>query len=208
MARATRTYGGVSAEDRLADRRERLINAGLDVLGSEGLANMTMTGVCASSGLTERYFYESFRNLEELQLAMFTELATEGEQAIVTAFDAAPPDLFERCRAAAIALLDLLLEDPRKARMFAESISSGVLRERRHDAFQGFAAMLSEQMRELVGLTADHQQPHLEFVTTMLIGGLAEVVAVWISRGMLVSRDQLIDDAARLAVAAAGTIPR
>src|SRR5687767_9668516 len=50
-----RPYKGVSADERRALRREQLMEAGLDVLGSEGIAGLTMTEVCARAGLTERY---------------------------------------------------------------------------------------------------------------------------------------------------------
>jgi hypothetical protein len=40
----------------------------------------------------------------------------------------------------------------------------------------------------------------------MLVGGLAEAVASWLNGAIDISRDQLVEDAARVAVAAAGTI--
>jgi AcrR family transcriptional regulator len=206
MANLVRAYRGVSADDRRADRRARLIEAGLDVIGSEGLANMTMTAVCARAGLTERYFYESFRNLDELLVALFDKFAGEAADAILHALDGAPPDLFERCRAAAGALIAVLTEDPRKARTFAEAIGSEALRARRDRTVRGYAAVLAGQIRELAPVPDSHPQPRLELVTTMLVGGLAEAVASWLNGAIDISRDQLVEDAARVAVAAAGTI--
>jgi AcrR family transcriptional regulator len=183
-----------------------LIDAGLDVLGAQGLANMTMTAVCVRAGLTERYFYESFKNLDELLVALFDELSTELADAIFDALETAPADLLERCRAATGALIAVLVEDPRKARIFSESIGSGALRERRDGSVRAYAALLADQMRQLSGITAERQQPHLELVTTMLVGGLAEAVAGWLNGTLPVSRDDLIEDAARVAVAAAATL--
>jgi AcrR family transcriptional regulator len=53
MAQLVRPFRGVSASDRIADRRARLIAAGLDVLGTDGFQNFTMTAVCRTAGLNE-----------------------------------------------------------------------------------------------------------------------------------------------------------
>jgi AcrR family transcriptional regulator len=208
VAEATRRYTGVTAEDRRAERRERMIEAGLDVLGEHGIAGMTMTAVCARAGLTERYFYESFGNLDELLVALFDQLSTELAETILDALEGAPPDLLARCRAATAALMAVLVEDPRKARIFSESIGSPALRERRRGSVRAYAGLLADQMRSLYGITEANDQPHLELVTTMLVGGLAEAVAGWASGALQVTREDLIEDAARVAVAAAGTLTR
>ena len=67
----TRSFQGASAEERAADRRGRLLEAALDVVGERGVADFTMTAVCRTAGLTERYFYESFARREDLLAALF-----------------------------------------------------------------------------------------------------------------------------------------
>jgi AcrR family transcriptional regulator len=208
MGQSERTYRGVSAENRRADRRMRLVEAGLDILGEGGLANMTMTAVCARAGLTERYFYESFRNLDDLLVGVFDTFSAKAATKILDALDAAPPDLLARCRAAAGALIEVFIEDPRQARTFAEAIGSEALRDRRDASVRAYAELLADQMRELSGITAASQQPHLQLVTTMLVGGMAEAVTGWLDGTIAVTRDELVDDAARVAVAAAETLVR
>jgi AcrR family transcriptional regulator len=208
VAQAPRTYGGHSASERQSSRRARLIEAGLDVLGSRGLSNMTMTEVCARAGLTERYFYESFRNLDELLVAMFDAFSVPTHEAIASALQLAPPDLFERCRAAAGALIDSLTADPRKARAYVEAIGSVPLRERREATMRAYAEVLAGQMRSLSGLQADRHQARLRLVTTMLVGGLAEAVSEWLNGAVTLSKEELADEASRLCVAAADGLSR
>ena len=69
--RASRTYGGQSHEARVAERRQRLMEAAARLYGREGAAGASVTAICAESGLTPRYFYESFANREALLLAVF-----------------------------------------------------------------------------------------------------------------------------------------
>src|ERR1700738_4694254 len=74
--RSHRPYGGVSADDRLAERRRRLLDAGLELFGTRGIAATTIADVCAQAGLTKRYFYESFATIDELAGAVFGEVTT------------------------------------------------------------------------------------------------------------------------------------
>ena len=95
-----RPYRGISAAERRADRRRRLLDGGLDVLAEVGVAGLTMTAVCARAGLTERYFYESFRDRDGLLRALSDQLADEVTEAIRRAIATAPRDLFAVSRAA------------------------------------------------------------------------------------------------------------
>ena len=206
MTEVVRPYRGVSAEERRSKRRARLIEAGLDVLGSEGLANTTMTAVCARAGLTERYFYESFRNRDELLVAIFDAFASAANEAALAALDAAPPDLHARCRAAAGAIITLLTDDARLARAYVEAIGSETLKRQRGETVRAYAAMLAAQMRELHELDGEATEPSLRFATTIIVGGVAEAVTEWLDGRIELSREELIDECARLCVAAADAI--
>ncbi|MGV9666099.1 hypothetical protein ACWDUL_29870 [Nocardia niigatensis] len=51
---AQRTYGGVKAEERRAQRRVALVAALFEILGAQGLDKLTVAGLCAQAGLNER----------------------------------------------------------------------------------------------------------------------------------------------------------
>lgn len=61
----SRIYGGVEANLREEDRRKKLIEAGLEAFGTKGYAKTNIKTICKLAGLTERYFYESFRHKED-----------------------------------------------------------------------------------------------------------------------------------------------
>src|ERR1700758_2951732 len=64
---STRPYRGIKPDDRRAERRARLLDAGLSILGSEaGPEAATVRGVCRRSGVSARYFYESFSDRDNL----------------------------------------------------------------------------------------------------------------------------------------------
>ena len=54
MSQPARQYRGRSSEERAAERRARLLEAGLQVFGTVGGDKATMTAICAEAKLTER----------------------------------------------------------------------------------------------------------------------------------------------------------
>ncbi|MGZ6827110.1 MAG: TetR/AcrR family transcriptional regulator, partial [Mycobacteriales bacterium] len=71
MADAGRVYGGRSEEERRADRRARLVAAGLELFGTEGWAGATIERLCAGAGVATRSFYEEFSSREALLRAVY-----------------------------------------------------------------------------------------------------------------------------------------
>src|SRR3712207_2398209 len=89
---SVRRYRGMTAEERTADRRRRLIDSGTTLIGENGYAAVTISDLCASAGVTARNFYDHFEAKEDLLLAVYE--ATVAEHAAVTleALAAAPGD--------------------------------------------------------------------------------------------------------------------
>jgi AcrR family transcriptional regulator len=201
-----RPYKGVSAEDRRADRRARLLEAALDIAGEDGLSGVTMKAVCARAGLTERYYYESFRSRDELLVGVTAPFLAEIGAEVARALAETPPDLYTRSRAAAAAVVRGLTEDRRKARIFVESVADEALRAQRSEVIRAYAALVADQMRELRGLTAKRYRGRIDAAALVLVGGTTQAVASWLDGTLELDRDDLIDEVARLCVAAAGTV--
>ncbi|WP_320669157.1 TetR/AcrR family transcriptional regulator [Patulibacter defluvii] len=200
-----RPYRGISAEQRRADRRRRLLDGGLDVLAEVGVAGLTMTAVCARAGLTERYFYESFRDRDGLLRALSDQLADEVTDAIRGAIARAPRDLFAVSRAAILAAVQLLADDPRKARAMRETLGTELVRERQEQLIALTVDLLSEQIRAL-GDPAAIDPTRLRLATTVIVAGTLHAVGDWIQADDPAPLDELADEVARLCVAAAGTV--
>src|SRR5271167_4695382 len=138
-----RPYGGVDAADRLATRRARLLEAGLDLLGGDDAAELTVRGICRRAGVAARYFYESFADKDEFVAAVFdwviAELATTTQAAVA----AAPPE--EQTRAGMANIVRAIGGDPRAGRLlFRAQLANAVLIRKRLESSALFA-MLSGQ---------------------------------------------------------------
>lgn len=194
-------YGGVGAAERQHARRERLLAAGLDLLGTDGRQATTVRAVCARAKLTPRYFYESFEDLDALLLAVFDEIGAELAQVVLEAVTPPPGDARRTARAAIGAAVDLVTGDPRKGRvLFAEGIGSEALTRRRLATLRGFASMVAAQGRAFYGV-GEPGDPLVETTALMLVGGLAETFMAWLDGSLQSGREQLIDNCSDLFVA-------
>jgi AcrR family transcriptional regulator len=113
-----RAYRGVALADRVTQRREALIEAGLDCLHEGGLTSFSVRSVCARSKLTARYFYESFADLNALLVAVVDVVCVEVATHALNGIAAAGDSLEAKVHAAVSAALAVLGDDPRKASAF------------------------------------------------------------------------------------------
>jgi AcrR family transcriptional regulator len=123
---AGRMYGGVTGEQRIAERRRKLIEAGMSLFGSPGSGSVRVKDVVAEAGLTERYFYESFSDLDALFDAVL-ELANDTvESAVNAAVVEAPDDAISRISIALRTSTETMARDPRIIRViFIEALGKG-----------------------------------------------------------------------------------
>jgi len=123
---AGRMYGGVTGEQRIAERRRKLIEAGMSLFGSPGSGSVRVKDVVAEAALTERYFYESFSDLDSLFDAVL-ELANETvETAVNAAVVRAPDDAISRISIALRTSIETVASDPRIIRViFVEALGKG-----------------------------------------------------------------------------------
>lgn len=204
----TGLYRGVPAEERRAERRERLLDAGLDILGTDGWQATTVRGICERARLNPRYFYESFSGLDELLVAVFDRIQAEAIEAVLAAVQERPEDPVTTARATIGAFVALMTEDPRKGRVaFVEAMGSEALMRRRLDTLQRAAEIVVEYGRGLEG-AADVDEETLQLTAQVLVGGLVEALIAWFEGRLDVSRERLVEHCAALFVAATTVPPR
>lgn len=195
MTEGARRYGGQDATERTAERRARLVAAGLDLMGERGIAATTVRGVAEASGLAARYFYESFEGIETLQVAVFDAIAAEAAERAVAALAAAPDDPAARIRAVLGEMVDLFLDDPRKGRVvLIDSVTSPVLGPRVLQESSRFAGMVAATASSGdPAAAADDLPVELRLTAQFLIGGVAHAIGAVLRGDVAAGRDQLVD---------------
>ncbi|MBN6036890.1 TetR/AcrR family transcriptional regulator [Amycolatopsis sp. 195334CR] len=197
MPPVVRPFRGVSAQDRRATRRGQLLDAALDVLGEHGRDGFTMTAVCRRAKLTERYFYESFANRDELLIALFDQLTGQMSEQVLHAADAVPADASPRDKYAGALrpMIRALAADPRQARAYVECFTSDLLRAHRAKVVQTFTAVITEQV---LALSGDPARARVEATALLLIGGIHEVLHGWLTGAVELTEDELVDEFAAI----------
>lgn len=198
MAVQSGVYRGVSAVERAAERRTRLLEATLAVWADPSVST-TMTNVCARAGLSERYFYESFANLDAAQTAVLDQVATEIETTTheaAEAAEAAGGDPAARAMASVSAFVQLLVDDPRKGRVaIVEAAAMPALRPRRTELLRHFAHRTAEAAGELQ--LSPRSGAEDELAGLLFIGGVAELVTAWLDGAVDATPEDLVAAAAR-----------
>jgi AcrR family transcriptional regulator len=191
----TRSYGGVSATDRVAERRGRLMAAGLELFGTRGYTATGVKDVCREAGVTDRYFYESFSDRKELFLAVFDARVDELFDDVVGAVVSAGSDPTDQLRAAIGTFLRTVTEDARTPRLvFSEPAAVGPEAEahmrftlRRFSRLAGATAsghMRDDRLAPLIGLA--------------LVGALERVVVEWQDAELHTDIPDVIEECAEL----------
>ncbi|WP_249010747.1 TetR/AcrR family transcriptional regulator [Conexibacter sp. DBS9H8] len=146
-----RRYGGKSATERQAERRERLLDTGLELFGTRGFANTSIELLCARAGLNARYFYAEFTGREELLVAVYDHHVEAVLTAVVAAVAAAPPEPAARLRAGLSTFMTQTFADPRAARVnYLEMVGvSPPLERRRREVLGRYADLVAAELARL-----------------------------------------------------------
>lgn len=121
---ASRPYRGLDPAARRADRRERLLEATLELASAHSFPRTTIQDICREAGVTARHFYEEFGTREDLLEALYRQLMGEASAAVVVALADAPDDLGSMIHLGLPAYVHSLLDDPRRGRITMVELSS------------------------------------------------------------------------------------
>jgi AcrR family transcriptional regulator len=188
-----RTYGGVSADERVALRRAKLLDAGLELFGTRGFAATGVKDVCRQAGLTDRYFYESFNDGGELFLAVFDRLIDELFRDVAEAVASAGGDPERQLRTAIAIFVHELAADPRKQRvLFSEAAAAGAdAAAHMRAALRRFAALVAATARR--HLPAETPDEDVQLIALSLVGLLERVVTEREDGALDIPVDRLVD---------------
>jgi AcrR family transcriptional regulator len=203
-----RRYGGLSGDERLSERRERLVLAGQELLFTEGIAAITVSAVCDRAGLIRRYFYESFPDRDALLEAVFDKIATDAVARVIAIAVVGPTDPRARLRAVLGAALDDFTADPGFGRIWAGGMSTRTneVLMRHRTAITEKAVEIAAPLAAVVFGERGYNAPRMRMALRYIIGGCAELVVGWISGTLDTTRDELIDASTDLVLSSATAI--
>jgi AcrR family transcriptional regulator len=190
-----RPYRGVEAADRLADRRARLLQAGLDILGSDSdLSELTVRGICRQAGVTARYFYESFTDKDDLVASVYDWVIADIAASTQAAAAAAPRK--QQNRAAMANIVRTIGDDPRVGRLlFNSQLANSVLVRKREEAGGLLATLYGQDVGSALGVRESERS---KATAHFAVGGVAVTLSAWLAGQVELDHDQLVDQLAAI----------
>lgn len=177
--KAGRTIRGLDPEQRRLQRRQALLEAGLELFAAQGFVSTTIEQLCQQAYVGTKAFYETFDSRDDLYAALLAQI-TDGTFERLARVDQAEPGLDEQTTA--LRLLDnfahAFVDDVRIAKVtFGEGSAITPVAERQRRANRRTAAAFVEDIWR-------RYQPEPEatshYVAIGLIGGLFDIIADWV----------------------------
>lgn len=113
-----RSYGGLSKRQRVAQRQTRLIDAALELFGTQGYAATSIERLCAVANVSTRSFYEDMGSREALLIALVNRMTSHAvERALDSMEKTAGQPLSARVVDSFRAYLEVTCADRRSARV-------------------------------------------------------------------------------------------
>ena len=180
-ADVVRDYGGVSAADRRAERRRKLLTAGRQIWGESGITDVTVRGVCSAAGLTPRYFYEQFPTRDALLFAVSDDVRDETLQVLVAAGIGEPGSLTDKVRSAIKAFLDIIAADPHVHRIATSDLTSVPgLTEHRVHVLDIITELVIQHAPDILG-TDTPNPTELRRTALFMVGGANQIIESWLA---------------------------
>lgn len=191
-------WGGRTAAERHAERRQRLIEAATEIWMESGWAAVTMRGVCARTALNDRYFYEHFSDRDDLLSTVWDSIKDDLIANLVGVLteDRDRPPMDTLAKGIAV-VVQRTVDDPGWAQiMFGRHLGSAVLEQRR-------IAVLHQATNIMVGAAQPYLKPGADLTGLRMdalvgIGGFVELVTAWQCGLIEVEPQDVIDHCSRI----------
>ncbi len=185
-----RDYDGKTAAERVAERRERLIDAGVELFGERGYAATSIRSVLQQSGLRDRYFGESFADLDSLLAAVYSRLIDEEISGCAAAIDKTNGGS-EGARAMIDTITRSYEKNHRTARIKSREVLSGgpVAHEQRRAGLRRLAQLVADLLPPSTALN----RSDVLLLGLSIVAAADELLMTWMDGAEGLTRDRVID---------------
>jgi AcrR family transcriptional regulator len=189
----------MSPERRIAERRQRLLSAGLEVFATRGFQASKVSDVCAAAGLTQRYFYESFGDKEALLWAVAESIVADFVTAAGPSLALFGTDFEAAVDGAARAVISSLTDDPRRARiLFVEIVGvSPDLEDRRRVVIGALVDVIRDAAAAASGSWA-REAVEVDLIARAVIGAAQELLIAYVRDELPMDQEGLVLNFQRL----------
>lgn len=177
-----RTYGGLSADERRAERRRKLMDAALEMFGTQGYSTASIERLCTKAGVSTRNFYEEFTGKEAVLIALHEQITEQARDAVIEALAGASPDATtrERVEPAIRAYVASIASDLRAARIaYVETVGvSQAVEQSRIRLRQAWSELLVTEA-ERAAARGEAVPRDFRLSAVVIIGAINNMVHFW-----------------------------
>lgn len=186
---------GRTLAERRAERRNALLAAALELFGTKGYAATTVEEICRTAYVSTRNFYEEFDNREAVLVEISIRVVDQATDAMLNAtFESGPDRVRREATARVRALAEVLLGDPRLARIaFIESLGVSPDQEaRRREVHRMFALYLGSLINAdfEAGRFLDRRE---EVFAVAMVGAINELFSDYVLRPDKPTIEELVE---------------
>lgn len=189
-----RQFKGMSLSERKVARREKLIEAGIEMYGKYGFFSVTVKDICNEAKLTERYFYESFKKSENLFQTIFLQLIEKMQQNLMQSVLQGSLDPMKMIDAGLNGFFALLQDDPRTARIIY--VDAMLVQElHNHATIQETMSRFDRMIHAFVTLMMPHihlSEKEISMIATGLNGYVTQIAVRWVMSGFKSPREEVV----------------
>jgi AcrR family transcriptional regulator len=192
----SRPYRGVPKEERIALRRQKLVQSGVELFGSLGYAGTSIKALCVNAGLTERSFYESFGVKEELLIASYLHGREHVLRQVQQAALAAPSDPASCNLAAVDAYFHALYADQNVARLLLFELEG--VSEQTNATVRQVLDESTDLIIEVICKELPRSPGHglnAELLASGMMGAVYQLAKVWVHGGYQIPEREMIRNA-------------
>ncbi|MFF3222000.1 TetR/AcrR family transcriptional regulator [Nocardia suismassiliense] len=200
-AKDGRSYGGLSREQRVAQRQTRLIDAALELFGTQGYAATSIERLCAEANVSTRSFYEDMGSREALLIALVNRITSHAvERALEALAETVGEPLSTRVVQGFGAYLAVTCQDHRSARVcYVEvvGVSAAVEEWRREQRRLLSALIISEAERAVErGETKPRRFDLFALAVIGAVNSLAQELVQSTLPGTVIGLDEICEEIA------------
>ena len=188
-----RRYGGVPPEERQRQRRIKLIEGATEVFGTKGFHAATVREVCVAAHLTERYFYESFKTLSDLFIAVYVDMRQQLMERTLKVLSKADQQPVELVESSLRVFLEFIKEDPRRGQVMlvdALGINNEVARIS-GDTARDYGHLVRARLMSMVSPEAA-QEIDMALLADGMVGLNILLAARWMQDGFKTPLDKVV----------------
>jgi len=189
-----RNYNGRSPQQRAQARKQRLLDAALEIIGTVGFQAARINDICRTAGVSQRYFYESFHDSEDLLLQLYQREFERMTTATLSGIGDPGGNLIEQLRQVLLSWFGTIDANRMAAQIIFFEVH-GVSKQAEEVFLAGRSAFRDYVATFLAPVFAATPSNNLDprVVTIGVVGALLELVRTWLLGELDLSVEQMVD---------------